>query len=73
MVSACFFDKYICCYILFLLDYIYLTGGTAPIDNGMRVVHTPSVACYSIKTNEWFSVAEMTNQRSSHVTISHGK
>ena len=54
-----------------LLGHIYLTGGTS--DNENEDIHTRTVSCYSIKSENWFTLSPMNHARSSHVTIAHGK
>lgn len=51
---------------------IFLTGGIGPVGDGNELIHMSSVACYSVKTNEWFSVSSMHCKRSSHATVSYG-
>ena len=53
------------------LGNIYLTGGTS--DTEAEGIHTTTVSCYSVKSNNWSTVCPMNQARSSHVTISHGK
>eukprot|EP00111_Clytia_hemisphaerica_P006010 TCONS_00017377-protein len=56
----------------YLQDHIYLTGGICENQDGRGSTHTRSVSCFTNKSDKWFNISPMSQQRSSHVTITHG-